>query len=81
MFRNWMTELRGSVDNNALPYRKMARLFELGATPERMPGHHYGIAPGLRTGDLKGIAADIGNFMGFVWGTVLGTPRPGSANR
>jgi hypothetical protein len=76
MFRNWMADLRGTVDNNALPYRKMARLFELGATPERMPGHHYGIAPGLRTGDLKGIAADIGNFMGFVWGTVLGDATP-----
>jgi hypothetical protein len=76
MFRNWMTDLRGSVDNNALPFRKMARLFELGATPDSMPGHHYGIAPGLRTGDLHGVAADIGNFMGFVWGTVIGSATP-----
>jgi hypothetical protein len=41
-----------------------------------MPGHHYGIAPGLRTGDLKGVAADIGNFMGFVWGSVIGNATP-----
>src|SRR4029078_10341389 len=71
-----MSGLRGSVDNNALPFRKMARLFELGATPDRMPGHHYGIAPGLRPGDLKGAAADIGNFLGFVWGSVIGNATP-----
>src|SRR5262249_54563497 len=76
MFKGWMDELRHNADNNALPFRKMARLFELGATPDRMPGHHYGIAPGLRTGDLKGVAADIGNFMGYVWGTVIGDATP-----
>ena len=76
MFQGWMAQLRDSVDNNALPFRKMARLFELGTTPDQMPGHHYGIAPGLRTGDLKGAAADIGNFMGYVWGTVIGDATP-----
>src|SRR3569623_1237686 len=81
MFQDWANQLRDSVDNDALPFRKMARLFELGATPDRMPGHHYGVAPGLRTGDLKGAAADIGNFMGYVWGTELGdaTPRVGKS--
>ena len=76
MFQGWMAALRDNVDNNALPFRKMARLFELGATPDQMPGHHYGIAPGLRTGDLKGAAADIGNFMDYVWGTVIGDATP-----
>lgn len=76
VFKRYMAELRGSVDNNALPFRKMARLFELGATPDHMPGHHYGIAPGLRTGNLTGVAADYGNFMGFVWGTVIGDATP-----
>jgi len=75
-FQDWANQLRDSVDNDALPFRKMARLFELGATPDRMPGHHYGVAPGLRTGDLKGAAADIGNFMGYVWGTVIGDATP-----
>jgi len=76
MFRDWASQLRDDVDNDALPFRKMARLFELGATPDRMPGHHYGVAPGLRTGDLKGVAADIGNFMGYVWGTIIGDATP-----
>src|SRR3569623_298052 len=76
MFKDWMAQLRDNVDNDALPFRKMARLFELGATPDQMPGHHYGIAPGLRTGDLKGAAAAIGNFMGYVWGTVIGEATP-----
>jgi hypothetical protein len=76
VFHGYMAELAGSVDNNALAFRKMARLFELGATPDRMPGHHYGIAPGLRTGDLTGAAADYGNFMGFVWRSVIGDATP-----
>jgi hypothetical protein len=76
VFKGYMTELDGSVDNNALAFRKMARLFELGATPDRMPGHHYGIAPGLRTGDLTGVAADYGNAMGFLWGSVIGDATP-----
>jgi hypothetical protein len=76
VFQRYMEELKGSFDNNALPFRKMARLFELGATPDRMPGHHYGIAPGLRTGDLTGVAADYGNVMGFIWGSVIGAETP-----
>src|SRR3569623_1021070 len=76
MFKDWMGQLRDNVDNDALPFRKMARRFELGATPDQMPGHHYGFAPGLRTGDLKGAAAAIGNFMGYVWGTVIGDATP-----
>ena len=76
IFKHYMGELKGSFDNDALPFRKMARLFELGATPDRMPGHHYGIAPGLRTGDLTGVAADYGNVMGFIWGSVIGDATP-----
>jgi hypothetical protein len=76
VFKTYMAELKGSFNNDALPFRKMARLFELGATPDRMPGHHYGIAPGLRTGDLTGVAADYGNAMGFIWGSVIGDATP-----
>jgi len=76
MFKGYMNELRGSFDNDALPFRKMARLFELGATPDTMPGHHYGVAPGLRTGDLTGVAAEIANVMGFIWGSVIGESTP-----
>ncbi|HEX3758444.1 MAG TPA: hypothetical protein VHW23_07040 [Kofleriaceae bacterium] len=75
VFKGYMADLKG-VSNDALPFRKMARLFELGATPDRMPGHHYGVAPGLRTGDLTGVAADYGNVMGFLWGSVIGDATP-----
>jgi hypothetical protein len=71
MMRDYMTELRHSVDNNAPPFRKMARLFELGKTFDSLNGHYYGVAPGLRTGDLHGIAAEYGNLMGFVWGSAI----------
>ena len=53
--------LRGALDNDAPPYRKLARLFELGATPDRVEGHHYGVAVGLRTGDLRGALAFLGH--------------------
>jgi hypothetical protein len=76
VFKRYMGELRGSFSNDALPFRKMARLFELGATPDRMAGHYYGIAPGLRTGDLTGVAADYGNVMGFIWRSVIGDATP-----
>ena len=71
MMRDYMSELRHSVDNNALPFRKMARLFELGKTFDSLDGHYYGVAPGLRTGDLHGIAAEYGNLMGFIWGSAI----------
>jgi hypothetical protein len=70
VFKAYMAELKGHVSNDALAFRKLARLFELGATPDRLPGHHYGIAPGLRTGDLTGVAADYGNVLGFLWGAI-----------
>jgi hypothetical protein len=71
MMRDYMAALEKSWDNNAAPFRKMARLFELGKTFERLNGHYYGVAPGLRTGDLEGLAADYGNLMGFIWGSAV----------
>ena len=71
MMRDYMNELRHSVDNNAPPFRKLARLFELGKTFDSLDGHYYGVAPGLRTGDLHGIAAEYGNLLGFVWGSAI----------
>lgn len=71
VMRDYMTELEHNPDNNALPFRKIARLFELGKTFESLNGHYYGVAPGLRTGDLHGIAAEYGNLLGVVWGSVI----------
>jgi hypothetical protein len=76
MFRDWTAELRGALDNNALPLRKLACLFALGATPERVEGNFYGFTPGLRTGNLDGVAAEFGNVLGWVWGETLGDVCP-----
>lgn len=76
MMKDYMTDLRGTKDNDALPYRKLHRLFELGATPHRMEGHHYGVAVGLRTGDLSGVAAEQGNLVGCIWGTLVADVAP-----
>lgn len=76
MMKEYMAKLDGELDNDALPYRKLQRLFELGSTPDRMEGHHYGITVGIRTGDLRGPAADIGNLLGYIWGAAIGRVCP-----
>ncbi|UCC29860.1 MAG: hypothetical protein JSU86_16845 [Phycisphaerales bacterium] len=76
VMKDYMADLKGELDNNALPYRKLQRLFELGATPEGMEGHHYGVTLGLRMGDLRGWAADCGNLLGYLWGTVIAGQCP-----
>ncbi|HEY4185544.1 MAG TPA: hypothetical protein VGP07_10770 [Polyangia bacterium] len=76
LFKEYAQELAADADNDALAFRKMARLFEAGSLPEPLLGHFYGVAPGLRTGDLRGVAAEYGNFMGVVWGSVIGGQVP-----
>lgn len=71
MMKDYMTHIEGNLDNNAPPFRKMAKLFELGKTFDELSGHYYGVAPGLRTGDLQGIAAEYGNLLGYIWGSVI----------
>ena len=76
MMKAYMESLRGELDNNALPFRKLHRLFELGSTPDGMEGHHYGVAVGLRSGNLRGVAAEYGNLVGFVWGIAIAGVAP-----
>lgn len=71
VLKDYMLDLRGNLDNNALPFRKLARLFELGSIPGTMEGHHYGIALALRTGDLPTALAEYGNLLGFIWGSAI----------
>jgi hypothetical protein len=75
--KSYMDELRGKLDNNARPYQKIARLFAAGLTPAQdVAGHHDGEAIGLRTGDEHGLLASYGNFLGLVWGSVVGPVAP-----
>jgi hypothetical protein len=71
MMKDYIAQVEGNLDNNARPFKKMAKLFELGKTLDELSGHYYGIAPGLRTGDLHGIAAEYGNLLGYIWGSVV----------
>ncbi len=76
MMKDYMESLRGELDNDALSFRKLHRLFELGSTPDRMEGHYYGVAIGLRTGNLRGVVAEYGNLLGFLWGIAIGGVAP-----
>ncbi len=74
--KSYIIQLCGKLDNDARPYRKIARLFEVGFTPTAVEGHHDGITLGLRTGDERGLLASYGNFLGFLWGTIVGPVSP-----
>jgi hypothetical protein len=74
--KSYIDQLHGTVDNNARPFQKLARLFEEGITPERIDGHHDGVAVGIRTGDEEGLLASYGNFMGLLWSTSVGPVAP-----
>lgn len=72
----YIEELHGELDNDARPFQKIARLFESGITPNRVEGHHDGVAIGLRTGDQEGLLASYGNFMGLLWSAAVGPVAP-----
>jgi hypothetical protein len=76
LMKGYMADLRGELDNDALPFRKLQRLFELGSTPDRLEGHHSGVALGLRTGGLHGVAAEYGNLLGAFWAAAIGGVCP-----
>ncbi|MCP4601374.1 MAG: hypothetical protein GY847_12760 [Proteobacteria bacterium] len=71
LVKSYINELKGNADNDALPFIKLARLFELGITPDCVEGHFYGVPVGIRTGDLEGPVAEFGNMLGFLWGTTM----------
>ena len=70
----YMKALRKEADNNAPEFTKMAKLFELGITPDQVEGHFYGVPLGLRSGE--GNLADMGNVLGLLWGATLGDESP-----
>ena len=71
MIKDYMALLQDNFNNDAPPFRKLAKLFELGATFDSLDGHYYGVCPGLRTGDLHGVAAEFGNLLGFIWSSAI----------
>ena len=71
MIKDYMALLQNNFNNDAPPFRKLAKLFDLGATFDSLDGHYYGVCPGLRTGDLHGVAAEFGNLLGFIWSSII----------
>jgi hypothetical protein len=71
MMKDYMALLQDNFNNEAPPFRKLAKLFELGDTFDSLDGHYYGVCPGLRTGDLQGVAAEFGNLLGFIWSSAI----------
>ncbi|HAW50303.1 TPA: hypothetical protein DCX16_05085 [bacterium] len=76
VIKGYMDELNGNKDNNAPAFLKLHELFMEGKTPENIEGHHYGVPIGLKTGDLKGPLSDCGNFVGFLWSSLLADVSP-----
>lgn len=76
LIKDCMESLRFNKDNNHPSFEKLHKLFCEGKTPESIEGHHYGVAIGLKTGNLKGFLADYGNFIGFWWSNLLSDVSP-----
>jgi hypothetical protein len=80
MIKDYMALLQNNFNNDAPPFRKLAKLFDLGETFDSLDGHYYGVCPGLRTGDLHGAAADSATSWGSsgvrqLWVTVPGPAK------
>lgn len=71
-----MAELRTNPDNNALQLEKMAKLFEMGVTPDSMESHYYGVPLCFRTGDSSEPLSSIGNILEILWGATLDGQSP-----
>ena len=76
LLKHYMIELRTNPDNNAVPFSKMAKLFEYGLTPDSMEGHFYGVTLSLRTGDQEEPLASYGNVLEVLWGATLDDINP-----
>jgi len=76
LFKGYMMELRKNPDNNAPQFRKMAKLFEMGITPNHVEGHHYGVPLCFRTGDSGEPVSSISNVLQMLWGSTLEGQSP-----
>jgi hypothetical protein len=76
LFSQYMAELRTIPDNNARQLQKMAKLFEMGATPDDVEGHYYGVPLCFRTGDTGEPQSSISNILEILWGATLDGQSP-----
>jgi hypothetical protein len=76
VMKSYEGELKGKLDNNAPAYQKLTKLFMAAITPDKVEGHHDGEAVGLRSGDEHVLLASYGNFLGYLWGELIGPVAP-----
>jgi hypothetical protein len=68
--------LRTSADNQAVPWQRLAKLFELGRDLTALEGHHYGVALGLRVSGEPHPLSRMDNVLGLLWGATLHNQGP-----
>lgn len=76
LLKQYMDDLRTNPDNDAIPFGKMAKLFQLGFLPDAMEGHFYGVPLCFKTGDLDGSLTPFGNILEVLWGATLDGESP-----
>lgn len=76
LMTRYIGELKGNTDNNAPPFIKLAKLFDLGITPKNICGRFYGLPVAIRTGDQEGPGSEFGNILGLMWGSMMADGSP-----
>ena len=76
LLKQYMGLLRVSADNRAMPFQKLAKLFELGRDLTGLEGHHYGVALGLRLSGQEHPLSHMDNVVGLLWGATLQDESP-----
>jgi hypothetical protein len=76
LLKQYMDALRTAADNQALPFKKLGKLFELGRDLPALNGHHYGVALGLRLSGENHPLSHLDNVVGLLWGATLQDQSP-----
>jgi hypothetical protein len=76
LLKQYMETLRTSADNQAVPFQKLAKLFEMGRDLSALEGHHYGVALGLRLSGEQHPLFRMDNVLGLLWGATLQDESP-----
>ena len=76
LLKQYMDALRAEPDNQAVPFQKLGKLFQLGRDLPALEGHHYGVALGLRLSGEKHPLSRLDNVVGLLWGATLQNQSP-----
>ena len=76
LLKRYMEVLRTSADNQAVPFQKLAKLFEMGRDLPALEGHHYGVALGLHQAGESHPLSHMDNVVGLLWGATLQDESP-----